>query len=258
MSKNKRLETIKSIILQNGTISIASLSEKLNVNKITIRRDLETLEQEKFLIRTHGGAILNKAPSSDDAKNIFVKDIEISNIEYKEPIARLAVSLIAENDSIFIGGGSTCYLFAKELKAHTGVSIVTTSLNATYELSPYVKNMYFIGGELISNRGIFYTGGPKVDSELDKIFVNKAFISVSGVDLKAGLTIHELSQLSMLQMVPKIAKQVIIIADSNKFDHLSTHKLGLLETGHIIITNNNIDKKYYSAFEQKGIKLLTI
>lgn len=263
MGDTEKLNTIKAILNKRNSVKVNTLAEELGVTMITVRRYLAKLEKEGFLTKTHGGAVLNNHEFNyTNVKNknddMFIKDVNISNVQYKEQTAELATSLVDHTDSLFIGGGTTCYLFAKKLKAFKGVTIVTTCLNTAYELYPYVKNIYFIGGELISNNGVFYTGGPKIAAELGKVYVNKSFISIGGIDLNAGLTTHELSQLSMMHSIKKISKQTIILADHTKFGFLCAHQAGTIDMADVIITDTSIDSKYSEAFKKSNVKLLTV
>ncbi len=259
MTKDKRNEQIIEYLKANGAASVKELSTLTNVSLITLRNDLDYLAKQNKILRSHGGAVLKGLSSA--TTTLMNCDLNVlSNIPnraIKESIVAEAVKLIDPNDSIFIGGGTTFYLMSKLLKTFKDLKVVTTNLSVVTELVGYVDNIYFIGGELVELNGVYYTGGPKLPLELEKVFVNKAFIGVSGIDLTIGLTIYDLSQLNMYQCVPNIARQVILVSDYTKFGFQSAHKIGpVKDLVDIIVTNHQVDERYPRLLKEMGIQLI--
>ena len=101
----KRLEQIIKLVSEYEKIDVNTLSEKLNVSKVTIRKDLDKLESKGLLHREHGYAVLN---SGDDL------NVRLSiNYEIKRKIVQEAVKLVSDNETIMIESGSTCALLAE-------------------------------------------------------------------------------------------------------------------------------------------------
>lgn len=259
MTKQVRQERILRYLEIYKTAQIAVLSRELNVSMVTIRHDLDEMENNHKVIRSHGGALLADKPVAETSiLSAVLNPLNIPNLQLKEAIAAEAVKLIDPMDSIFLGGGTTFYIMAKFLKSFKDLKIVTTNVSVVYALAPYNKNIYFIGGELIEMNGIYYTGGPKIPLELEKIYVNKAFIGISGIDLNGGLTIYDLSQLNMHMSVPKIACNIILVADATKFGYQSAHKIGpIQDVVDTIVTNKSVDERYRLEFERLGIRFIT-
>lgn len=102
----KRLEQIIKLVSEYEKIDVNTLSEKLNVSKVTIRKDLDKLESKGLLHREHGYAVLN---SGDDL------NVRLSiNYEIKRKIVQEAVKLVSDNETIMIESGSTCALLAEK------------------------------------------------------------------------------------------------------------------------------------------------
>lgn len=258
MKKEMRHQMILEFLKQEKSLSVQELAFRLQVSPATVRSDLNLLAGQKKLIRTHGGAVY---PSLGLQKSITIPvphPQKIANLELKESIAMEAVKLISENDTIFIGCGSTFYVFAKYLNTFKNLKVVTTNLNVAYELASGSHSVYFIGGELMELDGIYYTGGPKIPYELEKVYVNKAFIGVSGIDLKAGLTIYDLTQFNLYSSIHKIARKTILVSDMTKFGCQSAHLLGPIK-GFIntVVTNKEIHPSYKDAILDMGIEFVT-
>jgi len=126
----ERLVKIREILLERKSINITTLCKLLNISDVTIRKDLERLEEEKFLKKIHGGAVLSKGV---DNRYSQTKDTFLYYKE-KQQIAGEAVKLIETFNNIFIGLGSTCYLFAKLLFGYNNVRVVTNNKYAIYKI----------------------------------------------------------------------------------------------------------------------------
>ncbi|MGN0132414.1 MAG: DeoR/GlpR family DNA-binding transcription regulator [Lachnospiraceae bacterium] len=258
MKKEKRYEIILEYLKKSGTLSVKEIVEKLHVSATTVRNDLNVLADWELILRTHGGAVLPPSVSKDLLSIPNPHVLEIANQNLKENIGKEAAKLVSDNDTIFIGCGSTFYVFSHYLKNFKNLKIVTTNLNVVYELASTSHSVYFIGGELMELNGIYYTGGPKIPYELEKVFVNKAFIGVSGIDLKAGLTIYDLTQLNLYSSICKIARDIILVCDKSKFGCQSAHLLGPIKGfANTIVTNKEIDATYQQAIENMGIRFIT-
>ena len=260
MNKSKRQAGILQILAASGTALVSQLAGEMGTSMVTIRHDLMELEREGRILRSHGGAMLRDTPSPDLESLLPRMPVpQIPNLELKEAVAQEAVKLLSDDDTIFLGGGTTFYVLARLLKTFQNLKIVTTNLSAACELAPYNRNIYFIGGELVEMNGIIYTGGPKIPLELDKVFVNKAFIGVSGLDLGVGLTIYDLSQLSLYTCARKIAQKVVLLCDHTKFGYQSAHKIGPAEEiADTIITNRQVDPRYPREMARRNIEFITV
>lgn len=247
----QRIKVIKEIMIKNKSVDIATLTNILNVSDVTVRKDLDMLEKENFLVKNHGGAILV------DSDEQISKDFTISNYLEKEQIANLAFTLVEDGDTIFLGYGSTCYIFAKSLKEKKNLTVVTTNVNALPELLPFVSKTILIGGEVIYKDGMMYSAGELTSENLKGIFVNKSFMSVDAVDLMAGFTVNDVSNLSVLKLIPKLSKQVIFLADHSKFDKIGFYQIAPIGLPNAIVSNDKLNDKYKQFFYEKNIKVLT-
>lgn len=259
MKKAERQKILLEKLRKNTVLDSVRLAKELSVSTVTLRHDFDELESQGLLIRSHGGAIL---PSKHRQGNISIPvpmPSGISNLPLKYAITQKAAQLVNEDDTIFIGCGSTFYILAQQLKSYHHLKVVTNNLNVAYELASTAESVYFIGGELVEIDGIYNTSGPKIPLELEKVYVNKAFIGVSGIDLRAGLTIYDLTQLSMYTTIKKVAQDLILVCDKTKFDIQSAHQLGSIrEYASTIITNEGISPLYRPALENMGIHLITV
>jgi len=247
----QRLEKIKGIMLKYKTVDIGTLCSLLDVSDATVRKDLDKLEREGFLTKTHGGAILVEKEEIKDS-------VDIANFAEKEKVADLAIASVEEGDTIFLGPGYTCFLFAKKLKNIKNVTIITNNINAALELHQVHRNIFLIGGEIVSDDSLPYIAGFKALDYFNEVFVNKAYISVYGVDINAGFTVQGQQKLALLRRAIEVSQKIYIMADHTKFDKVGLYQLGKINSPDCVITNEKVGAEYKKFFFESDIKLLTM
>lgn len=251
MFPEQRLHTLKKIVEERKSVDIATLCKELGVSDVTVRKYLDKLEEEGFLKKLHGGAML--VQQEEDPYDAEGYDLTLE----KEHMAELAATLVEEGDSIFLAHGSSCYALARQLHKLGNLSVITNNANAMTELAMYVRRLYFLGGEIMTQDGLIYSYGKKALAQMGGTFVQKAFISVSGIDLMAGVTVNDLEQLEIINAVMNMSKEVIIIADSSKFNKVGLHRVCHISDIKIYISDKKLEDKYKEYFFNNDIKILT-
>lgn len=247
----ERLEKIKNILLAKKNVSVTTLKELLPVSDVTIRKDLATLEEEGFLIKTRGGATLVEKTNG----NLVDMNIHINNYKKKQMIATLAAETIQDGDSIFLGSGSTCYMLAQKIK-NKNISVVTNNINILNVLVPFVKNVYLIGGEMVYSGNMISSSSEKLDEYLRDIYVNKAYTSILGVDLMAGLTVDHSLSVFIYKTLPNIAKEWFLLTDYDKYNKIRLYNACSLEAPSVYVSDK-IPQEYEEYFTNKNIKVMT-
>lgn len=247
----QRIEAIREYLTKNKSVDIGTLTIMLGVTDVTIRRDLDKLAAEGFLIKTHGGAILNENATDNSIS------IQIPNYAGKQRIARTLISLVDENDTVFIGGGTTCYLLRDLLQKMPDISVVTNNASLAVALGTTLKDVILVGGTLTNVNGVLEIDSDTALEYLDGIFVNKAFVSVDGIDLMAGFTVKNPQNVKLLKKVARIAKSVIVLADSQKFDKIDLYHWCGLDQVSCVVTDECNNPEYKNHFFEMDVKLLT-
>lgn len=257
MTKIVRLEEIKKIITQKKQIEVVQLSEALNVSKVTIRSDLKELEDEGFLKRTHGGAVISTSVFS--APQLSLKS-DYSSSESDSPIARIASKaeqITAENEWIFLGSGTTCYAIAKSM-AHRHVQIVTNNLYAAAYLAPFPNvNVISCGGKVHNGRIPFLYGDLALNNISSMLF-SKAFIGVSGADFKHGYSVSNDVERNIFKSLRECSEKIVVVTDSSKFDYAAFMNLGNLDIADTVITDTGIPESYEKYYINNHTELLLV
>lgn len=246
------MDGIREQLSQDKKVDVASLSSRFGVSSVTIRKYLSQLEKEGFLVKIRGGAMLaenRKVPQAPPPPSI-------SNLQGKQHIADLAFQTIHRGESIFLGSGATCYLLAKRLREIDDIRIVTNNINALYELIPYNKNVFLLGGEIVYNGGMISASWDKAEAYCAGLQVNKAFTSAAGVDLAGGLTVNHTVSAHMYRLIPHLTENWYLVADHEKFGKLGFYQVAPMENIKYVITDD-ISDDLRQKLTAKGISVLT-
>ena len=125
----ERQARIVHLIAQQKTVTVAELCKRFSVSDMTVRRDLQRLENDGILVRTHGGAVASTL-EQDAAFGVR----EQSFTEEKEAIARVAASLVHPGETVILDAGTTTARLARYLHGKAGLTVITTSLHVLREL----------------------------------------------------------------------------------------------------------------------------
>lgn len=259
MFASERIRIIKKLLLDKRHVDVANLSSMFDVSEVTVRRDLEKLEKENFLVRTHGGAFLNDdyiketAEETEETLDEILKD---PLYDEKNEISSIAVSMIENDDIILLSPGNINLLIARKLLQHTDLTVLTTDFRIATELSanPHIK-VILPGGDL--DPKTLTLSGKLTEETILKLFVNKAFIEVDGVSFQRGFTISSIDKASIIREMSKISNELIFLCAFTAFNHISFAQIGSLQMPQKMITNSNIPDEYKKYLFENNIPLFT-
>ena len=178
----ERQKRILELLKDNGAVLVGDLAALLGVTEETIRRDLEKLEAQKSLIRTHGGAL----PLEENTADLSLEERKNKNVESKKALARAAAQFIQSGDTIFLDASTTTFYLAHEIRSMKNVTVITTSLRVMTELAGVEGiKVIAVGGILSSNMS--FVGSLAEESITKNYFASKMFFSFS-FSSSGGLT----------------------------------------------------------------------
>lgn len=232
MLQEERFEYILSRVSENGAVKVTSVAEELGISQSTIRRDIKELAQTGRLHKVFGGAVANENVITTSDSAISVREKE--HIQAKDDIGRFAAEQINRDDFVFIDAGTTTRRIIpyidESLKGT--VTFVTNGVVHARELAARGFLVYLPGG-LLKGTTEAIVGTSAVDYVEDCNFT-KSFMGTNGVDLKKGYTIPEMDESRMKASIIKNSHTVYVLADSSKFDKVSSVSFGKLEDACII------------------------
>jgi len=254
MSKLKidiRRDKILELLRQNGEVSVSALSEQLGATPVTIRNDLDALEQDGYLIRRQGGAIAagNKPQSFEGFARTAV-----NHIEEKNAIAAKLVEMIHDGDTIFLNSGTTTRIIASALKARSNLRIVTNSLAIAMELSSVSSfSVILLGGEVNVQYG--FVSGVDAQQQLSKYQAEWGILSVDGISRQSGVTTYHAEEAIINQMMLDHAKTKIIAADYSKLGRAGFSTICALGPNIHLVTDKRCDQDTINILEEHGLEI---
>jgi len=215
MMTEERREKIKKMLFESGRVLVREVSRDLNISEVTIRKDLEALEQRGVLSRVHGGAIITESLVSDKA----LTEKAHLYADEKERIARRAASMIKKGDVVVLDSGSTTTQIARQIKMLSDVTVITNAVNIATELASSQLSVILTGGNLREKS--FSLVGPLAEDSLRHFTANKFFLAVDGIHPEFGLTTPNLQEVRVNQLMMKMSMEIILVADHSKFGRRS-------------------------------------
>ncbi len=211
-SAEERRRIIVELVDRRANTTVQYLCDYFNVSSATIRNDLRDLEEEGALQRTHGGAVSIKKNRFD----LPYSDRLVEHREEKQAIGRYAASFIKPFDKIAIDTGTTTRELAMALTEIENITVVTNDLEVAYFLNYNSKaNVFLTGGFL--RKGFNSISGDTAINTLENVYVDKAFISVEGIDIEKGLTTTDMQLAIEKREFIRRASRTFIVSDIAAF-----------------------------------------
>lgn len=248
MNKETRHDHILSELSAKGEISALTISELLNVSLATIRRDLNELNNNGSLKRTHGGAILKKGFEEMP----FHRKIN-KNLVEKKSISILAASIIGNGKIIGCTGGTTVTHIFSMLK-NRKITVVTNAVNIAYMLAPFENTEVILSGGIIRPKSYEIIGADTIKTISSFIF-DIALIGIDGISSEYGLTTFNMEEAQIASLIIERSKEVWVVADYSKFDVTTPAIIAPLSKVAVIITDDKIDNKWIQISKKQGINL---
>lgn len=244
----KRRQTIFDMVNQMGSVKLSQLKEYFpEVSEVTLRKDLQYLDESQQIIRIHGGAkALPHALSFLYRSGI--------NLEEKSLIAAKAAELIQPNTSVFITAGSTCVELARRLPdvpLYVATDGMTTALSVPNRPDTTVE---VLGGELDLN--LMRISGLSVIQALEPMHFNYAFIGTPGFHPDYGFSYPSAMTVAALSKAIERSDKVIMLMDSSKVNYALMPRSIPLEKIDILVSDGKLEPEIIRVLESKGVEVL--
>ncbi|MCF6332315.1 MAG: DeoR/GlpR family DNA-binding transcription regulator, partial [Draconibacterium sp.] len=226
----KILEELES----KGQVLVPELSKMFKISEVTIRNDLAHLEKQNMLIRARGGAIKIKFYLGVGDSSLSDKQLEFR--EEKQLISKEAIKLIEDGDTIAIDSGTTTTEIAKNLVQFKNLTIITNALNIASILSEYEGFNIFMPGGSLRKKSLSLVG-VLADENFEKFYCDKLFLGADGFDTTHGLSTPSSEEAHLNQIMIKMAKKVIVVADSRKFERRRFAFIGPISDVDVVIND---------------------
>lgn len=252
MFVSERRSVILNLLEENKRITVKALSSEIGVSEATLRSDLNKLEQDGLLTRTHGGAVLK------DEKN---KDMSFStrskrNINEKVKIAEQAIHTIKDQQCILLDGSSTVLELARYIsKQSLKLTVVTSGLQTAIELKENPNITVILIGGVVSKGSSAVEGTLGLDL-LDQVYIDTMYTSANGFTIENGLTDFNLYEVSLKREMSKRANKIIALVDSSKIGVTSSSIFAQVDEIDLLITDKSLSEETTKKLGEKKVQVI--
>jgi DeoR family transcriptional regulator of aga operon len=256
-SINRRSEQIVKFLLSAGTATIEELLAVAGSSAPSIRRDLARLENRGLIRRTHGGAALVEPllyePFRYDSS--FLAREQRFAVE-KRHIGLAAAELVLAGQTVGLTAGTTTTHVGRSLRHRDKIQVITNAINIGMELCNQPGIRTYLTGGVVPWAWSFSLTGNAALTFLDDVYMDKVFLSVTGLDAERGATTLETDEALVYRKMIKQSKQVIVTADSSKLGKVNPAFICPTSEIHILITDTGATAEAVAPFERQGIKVI--
>ncbi len=250
----QRREAIKKILLKKGIVFLKDL-EKLypELSSMTLRRDLQALEEEGLAVKIRGGA--RSTLGDNSVYEPVYSNRENKNLESKKNIAAKALSYIETGRSVFLDSGTTVMELAKAVP-DTKLSILTSGPNIAIEILKKMNPTVNLIGGLI-NRDNMSVSGAHALSFVKSVNIDVAFMAPTGLTAENGFTCANYTEHEVKKAIVKKANTVIVLMDGSKFDRSLPFTFAALKDIDIIISDARFPETFVKKATAAGVQIIT-
>lgn len=249
----ERRHEIMRLLAERQKVDVRQLAAELGVSAATVRRDLELLEREGLLHRTHGGAVSGDLVPGEVPLRERVGLAAVA----KSRIGEAAAALIRPGENIIFSSGTTTAEVARHLRGTANLTVVTNAVNVGLELAgaPGVQ-VILTGGQL--RLASWALHGPLADRLFADIIADTLVLGVDGLTLDGGLMTHNLQEAQTHQAMVRAARRVIVVTDGTKLGRTAFARIAPVEAMDVLVTDKEADSGMIAALRESGCDVIQV
>ncbi len=240
MLKRERHQVILQQLRAEGVIRVSDLAQHLQVDPVTIRRDLAQLEQEGSLQRVHGGAVVRETPTMVPASGITRR------------MAEAAAKFIPDESVLFLGPGTLTAEIVPFLQSHRHLTVITNALNAAWSISRQRQHtLHVIGGQVGNDYGIYSD-----PDTLRRIRTDFVVMEAGGLDAERGLTHDDRATANMLRALFSLSAQTLVLIQPDRLGKAGALFVAPAGEVDILVTGREADNPPLWDLSEIGIRVV--
>lgn len=248
-SLSEREKKILDILTNESSLTVNEISSRLNVSRVTVRSDFNSLEEKGLIVRMRGGAFPAYHPEILESQRTMMAE--------KIRIARKAASMIKDGDTVMINDGTTSSLIPKFLLGKRDIRIVTNStLIFTYARINPSLHLTLVGGEFRPSSEAVV--GPVALKDLENYHVRYAFLGTGGFSIETGLTSQLVDGAEIFRKMCEQTEKVVVVADSSKYGKNGFVKIFPLNRTDILITDTGLPESAADKIKEENTEIILV
>jgi len=258
VERRARWNKLLELLSEEGSLDVATASERLGVSPATVRRDFKELDDQDLATRTHGGIVATAV-----AYDLPLRYRSARRAAEKQRIGRIAANLVAPGEVVGLNGGTTTTEVARALGGRRDIqesvnptTVVTNALNIASEL--VLRNqlkLVVVGGRVRAQT--YELVGPFGSAMLEDVVLDVAFVGVDAVDAHLGATSNDEDEAATTRRMAERARRVVVVADHVKLGTQAFARTLPPSRIQTLITDRGASRDALDAFREAGITILS-
>lgn len=251
----QRKQALLDYLSQHGAATMKQLSDHFGVSEMTIRRDLNALEQQAYVQRSHGGAVYLRKASLKEEPDAASKHGRNSDIKLRLA-AYSAERFVREGDVLILENGTTVSRMTEFLGAYSQLTVLTNGLDTANRFRPLVterRSVICCGGLLREVSGTFV--GPLAEEFFARYHADTLFLSALGYTHEDGFTDPNLLDTQVKKAMIRAARKVVLLLDSTKIGNRSFTTIANLTDIDVLVTDSGLPAEDKMRIEKSRIEL---
>ena len=253
----QRKQALIAYLAERGAATLKELSDRFGVSEMTVRRDLNELEQEQRIRRSHGGAVYLKPEQEAGQDEPEMTAKQASNQDVKDRLAAYAAEkFVRSGDTIVLENGTTVSRMAERLGHLDQLTLLTNGVDTLHRFRPYATDKRVIiscGGMFRDISGTFV--GPVAEEFFSRYHADTLFVSALGYTSEAGFTDPNLMDTQVKKTMIRSAKKVVMLLDSSKIGKRYFSPVATLADIHAFVTDRGLQPEDRERIEESGVEL---
>lgn len=254
----ERIRVIRNYLAEHRQAEVHALSTLLGVSEVTVRRDFEKLEEDGFLLRTHGGALLVEPAMSGSAASRPSSPQRPRDEELPAALEAggYAARLVSDGDTVMITGGTLARSLARELAARRGVTVLTNDLEVARLVSAQEGNRAVLLGGDLDPRELAVYGALALD-DLQRFHVDRLFVELDGFGDGFELSAATQQKAALIREARDRAREFVILCPASRFSRNAFFRFGSASGGDTVVTDSSVDDAVKRRLFDANIRLFT-
>jgi len=249
----ERRARIVELLEERRAVRVSVLSETLGVSEMTIRRDLEQLEQAGLLSRMHGGAILKRRMVEEP---LYATNVR-AHSEEKRRIAKAAAQTIMPGETVFLSSGTTAAQVLSHVDPQLKARIVTHNVGALSTAQRSALDVVLLGGSYRARSNTLE--GPLATEAVSAFHASRFILGADGVSLEEGVTTPSIGLAGVERaMIRQTRGEVTVLADASKFGVIGDVAICTLDKVDTVIVDDAVDQEVRDEMERLGLKQIVV
>jgi DeoR/GlpR family transcriptional regulator of sugar metabolism len=252
MAEERRMQILQ-ILRSEGRAKVNELVRRFNTSAVTIRSDLNELDQRGLVQRSHGGAVIQDTVFRESPVHERIK----SQSKEKQRIGAMAATLVREGETIILDSGTTTLEVARHLKNIPNLQVITNGVNIASELLGSRNTQIIMMGGTVRNDSASIVGRATEDM-LEQFSADKLFLCGAGCDPDFGVSGTNLEETMANRAMLRAAREIIVVADASKFGKRSMSLIASFSEVDMVISDVSLPPELQDRIRSFGCKLILV